>query len=274
MADMKKQAINISMRQYVDNPYRGSAFLASRKAIKQGLNVTFVKLLSRFRQQFFAVPYLYPNGDVLFHVKVPSEEYDKNKIVYDVLFRIYEDGDPSKRYSQRRVKMFSNSPSFLFTYAYVYYHSDLIINDPNFVSKLPQIAIIQPPVIRNPVESLGFEKSTYVAARYLIDGFILNEGYIKRFGIKMNPIEETRLLSAVADPQLLVQLYAHAKEIHSKTKSVKKVNVQKREAREKMRQEYIQRQKASKPKKSGFIFKRSPQSKITPKEAKRRLMND
>lgn len=270
--DMKKQPIKMSIRQYVDNPSgKGSAFLARRGAIKQGMNLTFIKLLTKYRQQFFAVPYIYPNGDILFHVKVPSEDYSNNKITYDVLFRLYADG--STRYSLRNMRVFSNSPSFLYTYAYVYYHSDLIIQEPNLVSKLPTIALTQPPVVRNPVESLGFEKSTYVAARYLLDGFVLNDSYINRFGKRMNPIEETRLLSAVANPETLVALYAHAKDLQVKNHR-KPVDQKKRADREKLRQNYIQREKANKPKKTGVIFRRSPQSKITAKQAKRSLMND
>jgi hypothetical protein len=270
--DMKNTPIKLSIRQYVDNPSgKGTAYLAKRSTIKQGMNMTFIKLLQKHRQQFFAVPYIYPNGDVLFHVKVPSEDYSNNKITYDVLFRLYK--DQGNRYSLWKMRLFSNSPGFLFTYAYVYYHSDLIINDPNFISKLPSVAISQPPVVRNPIESLGYEKSTYVAARYLLDGFILNDSYINRFGIRMNPIEEKRLLVAVADPQMLVQLYAHAKELQVK-KPRKTVNTTRQQAREKMKQQYVKKERANKPKKTGFIFKRAPQSKITPKQAKRRLMND
>jgi hypothetical protein len=100
--EKRKDPIKISIRQYVDNPYRGSAFLASRKVIKEGLNNTFIRLLQNYRSQFFAVPYRYPNGDVLFHVRVPSEDYKDNKIVYDVLFRI--EFDNTKRYSLRNMR--------------------------------------------------------------------------------------------------------------------------------------------------------------------------
>ena len=267
--EKRKDPIKMSIRQYVDNPYRGSAFLASRKVIKEGLNLTFIKLLQNYRSQFFAVPYRYPNGDVLFHVRVPSEDYKDNKIVYDVLFRI--EFDNTKRYSLRDMRLFSNSPSFLFTYSYVYYHTDMII--PEFVGKLPQIAITTPPAIRNPFETLGFEKSTYMAARYLLDGFILRDSYIERFGKIMNPIEEKRLEAVVADPVKLVEIYALAKENQAK-KSRGPVDIARRRRREELRSEYLKISKGSRPKKTGAIFRRGPQSKITAREARRRLMND
>ncbi len=267
--EKRKDPIKISIRQYVDNPYRGASFLASRKIIKEGLNRTFIKLLQNYRQQFFAVPYRYPNGDVVFHVRVPSEEYKDNKIVYDVLFRI--EFDNSKRYSLRNVKLFSNSPSFLFTYSYVYYHSDLIIDE--FVSKLPTVAITTPPAVRNPFETLGFEKSTYMAARYLLDGFILRDAYIERFGKIMNPIEAMRLQSIVADPAKLVEIYALAKENQAKDRR-KPVDQARKKRREELRQQYLKLSKETRPKKTGAIFRRGPQSKITARQARRRLMND
>ena len=49
----KKRAIQINLKQYIDNPYRGSAFLASRKVIKQGLNQTFITLLRKYRTKFY-----------------------------------------------------------------------------------------------------------------------------------------------------------------------------------------------------------------------------
>jgi hypothetical protein len=262
----RKKEVNISIRQYIDNPYRGSAFLASRKAIKAGLNKSFIELLQRHRQLFFAVPYVYSNGDVLFHVKVPSEEYKFNKIVYDVLFKI--EYDESRRYSLRDIKMFSNSPSFLFTYAYVYYHDNLVIDE--FANKIPQQALTKPPEIRNPIESLGYEKSTYIAARYLLDGHTLTDSYIQRFGIQMNPIEEVNLSQKIADPEDIIQIYALGREMQVKT-AKKDVDQARRVKREEKKRKYVEMQRANKPQSSGFLVKRKPRAKITARSAKRKL---
>jgi hypothetical protein len=264
----KKTPIKISIRQYIDNPYRGSAFLASRKAIKSGLNLTFIKLLNTYRTQFFAVPYIYINGDILFHIRVPSEDFRSNKLYYDVLFKI--ENDPTQRYSMRNVRMFSNSPSFIFTYAYVYYHDDLVIDE--FASKLPMQALTQPPVIRNPVESLGYEKTTYIAARYLLDGFCLTDAYINKFGKKMNALEERNLLIQIADPDKIVQIYALAK--HEKAKNPRKIDKARDQKRKELRQEFIQNAKRNRPKSvGGVINKKAPRAKITARKAKRNLGN-
>jgi hypothetical protein len=264
-----KTPIKISIRQYIDNPYRGSSFLASRKMIKQGLNVSFIKILQQYRSQFFAVPYVYDNGDILFHVRVPSEEHNINKLYYDVLFFI--ENDPSKRYSTRDIKIFSNSPSFVFTYAYVYYHDDLMID--KFANKLPMIALTKAPEIRNPVESLGYEKSTYIAARYLLDGFCLTDDYINKYKKKMTALEEMNLSASIGDADRIVQIYALGRELQAKNRRGK-VNQKRRTERMKMRQSFTDNAKRSKPKSQGFILKKTPRSKITARKAKRSLMNE
>jgi len=202
-------------------------------------------------------------------VRVPSEDFRSNKLFYDVLFRI--DNDPTQRYSTRNTRMFSNSPSFIFTYAYVYYHDDLIIDE--FAEKLPMTALTTPPTTRNPVEALGYEKSTYIAARYLLDGFCLTDNYINKFGKKMNALEERNLLYQIADPDKIVQIYALAK--HEKAKAPKVIDNDRDTRRQKMRQEFIENAKKNRPKPVGNILTRkAPRAKISARRAKRSLMND
>lgn len=252
------------MRQYVDNPYRGSSFLASRKTIKLGLNTAFINLLRNHRKEFYAIPYVYDNGDVLFHVKIPSEGFTDNKIRYDILYLIKFDAN--RRYSLRDVTMYSNSPSFLYTYAYVYYHESLII--PFMERKFPLIALTKRPEVRNPVESLGYEKTTYFAARYLIDGMILNDGYINKHGKRMNTLEEIRLLNTIEGTDKLVAIAAHTRELKV-TNHRKEIDYERRQKRAAIKQQYIIDEKRKKPKPK--ILARGPRSKITARTARRRL---
>lgn len=263
-------AAQVSLRSYVDNPTgKGSAYVANRSAIKQGLNLQFVKLLQNFRREFYAIPYIYQNGDVLFHVKVPSEFYKENKISYDVLF-LLQYGDGSKRRAHRNIKMFSNCPSFIFTYCYVYYKKGLIAD--KFVGKLPYEAISQPPVVRNPIESMGYEKSTYIAARYLLDGMCLTDDYINRFSKIMTPAVETELVNRLADPNLIVQIYQHAKYQQRKTHK-KPLSQEEKIRRDEQNKKYAREQAKNKPKK-GFIVHKSPRSRITAKKAIKALQNE
>ena len=266
----KNRPVEMSLRRFLDNPAGpGSAFLASRQIIKSGMNMAFIKLLQRYRNQFFAVPYIYPDGSIMFHVRVPSEDFDVNKLYYDVLIQI--ENNPDFRYALRRARFFSNSPSFVYTYAYVFYHSDLMIED--LAGKLPGQSLNQAPSIRNPVETLGYEKSIYIAARYLIDGFVLNDAYIQRFGKQINAITQNQLFAQIASAEKIVQIYALGKELQAKTRR-REVNQERRRQREKLRQEFVADARRNRPKSTGFIFRRTPRSKITPRGAVRSLTND
>jgi hypothetical protein len=75
----------------------------------------------------------------------------------------------------RDMKYFSNSPAYQFIYEYVLYHRGLI---PDSITPiLSDIAIGNKPHLRNPDETLGFEKSLYAAARVLSEGSYLTLNY-------------------------------------------------------------------------------------------------
>jgi len=264
------QPLKISLRQLVDNPSgKGSAYLAKRAMIKQGLNMTYIKILSRYRKQFFAVPYIYKDGRILFHVKVPSEMYNINKISYDVLFE-FQPTDTNVRLAMRNVKCFSNSPSFIFTYAYVFNQKQLIID--NFKKNLPNQCLTQPPVVRNPIESMGYEKSIYLASRYLIDSSALGDQYIRKFGKPGNALSEIDLSRRIADPETLIAVYQHALYLQRKSHRKPISSNEKRKRDERTRQ-FIDRQKRNVPegRKGLFGVTLAPRAKITARSAARAI---
>ena len=256
----------ITLRQYIDNPSgKGTDYLANRGAIKQALNLTFIKLLRESRKAFSATPYIYDNGDLLYHVKVPSEFYKTNGITYDVLFLLEHS---SARRALRNITIFSNCPSFVYTYCYVYNKKGLLIDD--FKDKLPDIALNTAPVIRNPIESMGYEKSTYIAARYLMDGFCLNDTYVNRYAKRMTDANQSKLEKLIADPETLVAIYQHAAYQQRKTHR-KPLDTNTKAARDAM----VQKHRAkSKKEANGRIFARPARSKITARKAKKSLLNN
>ena len=256
----------ITLRQYIDNPSgKGTAYLANRGAIKQALNLTFIKLLRESRKAFSATPYIYDNGDLLYHVKVPSEFYKTIGITYDVLFLLEHS---SARRALRNITIFSNCPSFVYTYCYVYNKKGLLIDD--FKDKLPDIALNTAPVIRNPIESMGYEKSTYIAARYLMDGFCLNDTYVNRYAKRMTDANQSKLEKLIADPETLVAIYQHAAYQQRKTHR-KPLDTNTKAARDAM----VQKHRAkSKKEANGRIFARPARSKITARKAKKSLLNN
>lgn len=268
----KYNPTRIHLRQYVSNPYKGSAFLASRAKIKDGLNMTFLKLLQNYRKEFLAVPYIYSDGTVLFHVKVPSETFKINKIAYDVLFLFSnEPSDIGKRHSLRNVTMYSNSPGFLYTYAYVYYHQHLIVDF--MADQIPMIALTQAPMVRNPVESLGYEKSTYIAARYIIDGGILNDSYIARFGKKIDYTMEQKLKNMIPSSENLVKIHQYTRRMQAKKPRIPMSAVEKETLIKSRKTQYERHVQYRKDSRVGLIIPRSARSSTSVGKMKKILAN-
>jgi len=269
---IQHQPLKISLRQLVDNPSgKGSAYLAKRAMIKQGLNITYIKILNRFRKQFYAVPYIYNDGRILMHVKVPSEIYNINKISYDVIFEF--EPDDRKRLAMRNVKCFSNSPSFIFTYAYVFNAKSILIDE--FKDVLPNQCLTQPPVIRNPIESMGYEKSIYIASRYLLDANALSDLYLHKFGKPINKTIEYQLKRKIADPSTLIAVYQHALYLNRKTHR-KELSPNERRKKDAMTRRFQEKQKQNTPegRKGIFGIRIAPRAKITARKAQRALLND
>lgn len=133
-----------------------------------------------------------PGGRIIVHVKVPSETV--NNFFYDVLLELEPD-DKSSKIEDCHVKIFSNCPSFVYTYAYIFYHLDtnpddnkpkksrsgLIIDTLRY--KVPRDRLLMPgtekkigsdvldnaPVVRNSHGIPMFDKSLYYAVFYLQD---------------------------------------------------------------------------------------------------------
>lgn len=227
MADL--QNISISVRTMVDNPSgSGSSFLASRRSIKKALDQGYSDTIHKSGRYFIAIPFMDINGVLLYRVKVPSEDYRHNKIVYDVFIQIEAERPDAKiKPSLREIRVYSNCPSFIFTYAYVFNKLDRII--PTFKDKIPQKALTDAPKIRNPVETLGFEKSIYYACRYLLDNQCLSNGYIRRFARRLDVRVEEELKRSIVDPEKIVSLCQYSRSLQIKDR--KKIDQRKRSDR-------------------------------------------
>lgn len=156
----------ITMDSYMKNPVgHGSASVARRDVIRRNLESRYLTLYRRHKKDFkVAGSYLDKDGNYLIHFKIPSEFYD---LQYDVVLRFLVD-DKSRidtTLKNYQLQLFSNSPNFVYTYAYVYNKDGNVI--PFLKNKISRIAFTQPPVVRNPNQSYGFEKSVYWAILYI-----------------------------------------------------------------------------------------------------------
>lgn len=103
-----------------------------------------------------------------FHVKIPSESQKEENVYYDVVIRFFTDKKDAMNSSHLRdyyIQFFSNSPGFIYNYAYVYRMNGFLIEflykklDPDYFDKLPEK--------RNSELKLSYDKSIYFACRFL-----------------------------------------------------------------------------------------------------------
>ena len=104
-------------------------------------------------------------------VKIPSEsntEYKSDKIFYDVIIEL---SPPNKSYLSNEsvrdydVRVYSNCPSFTYTFTYVYYKKDALIKMPK--GAYTRKALSKAPKIRNPLLLFGIEKTLWFAICYI-----------------------------------------------------------------------------------------------------------
>jgi hypothetical protein len=105
-------------------------------------------------------------------------------LFYDVVLQFTENDKGKTTISDFDMKVFSNAPNFMFTYAYVLNEDDLLID--LLKSKIDRRALTQEPDKRNPSEDLGFEKSMYFAGLYIKDARMYYISQIKKNVSKWN----------------------------------------------------------------------------------------
>lgn len=258
---------HMSIAQMIQNPTgKHSAFFASRARVKAQLDSIFIKNLRRFRREFYAVPYIdEQTHDIVFYVAVPSETFYMNKVRWDCIVEIKY--DENKTLENRDARYYTNSPSFIYTYAYVFNQQDLL---PDFIKvKMPTRCLTDPPVIKNPVESRGFDKILYQALKYLTVGGCLTDGYLDKYKQRWNSISRADLQSKCADTNTLVSIYQHAKRLESlkQNKNKKPISTEQKRGMESEMKSYDRFKKATTPNYVGHIIRRAPRSKITARKA-------
>ena len=195
---MKIEPFNIS--ELIQNPAgKGSTAFASRELIRTKVRENFYKIKDKIKMEVFKYKNTY-----LFKFKIPSESVDD--FYYDAVLLLYpENGDIQNERTIRNYKidMFSNMPSFVFTYLNTIYENDMIIDFMR--SKLPKSAMKQEAELRNPTGSFGFEKSIYYSALYIYDNHDnLNKEYLDRISEKF---DKGKFMKDIMDYDSIEKLY-------------------------------------------------------------------
>lgn len=153
----------ISFRTIINDDTLSSSLYKKGTSNIQKMKMSFIKLINNQHTWDLNI-FKDGRGNYFFHIKVPSEKV--KGLFYDVVIKSEVPSDKKRvTINNNPIKVYSNSPSFLFQYAYVCNKYGLIIDE--LIPKIGDIALSTPPKSKNPLENFGFEKSIYYACMYL-----------------------------------------------------------------------------------------------------------
>jgi len=132
-------------------------------------------------------------GSWYYHLRVPSEA-NNGRVEYDVIIRFFTDKTFVKFENHLRnyyIQFFSNSPGFIFKYAYVYNQRGYLIE--SLVNKLNPEALTQPPDKSNSTQNLSYDSTIYFACRFL-SGDKLNKN-----SMRLKKLPADKFFSGISD---------------------------------------------------------------------------
>lgn len=163
------------------NPIKGSSHMAPRNMIIKSMTSEAMNIISNGGIRLVSVSY--PKSDNLdVHLKLTSKS---NGIEYDVIIeflnirKIVGDKIINGVFKDKtEMKVFSNSPEFVFTYAYAFNKKGYIIS--RYRQLIGNKALNDAPKVKNPTSEIGMSTSIFYALKYLETiNFFGNMQYLK-----------------------------------------------------------------------------------------------
>lgn len=153
---------------YLNNPAgNGSAIIPNRELVRGDLQKRFDALYTNKQGSFDGGIYK-DEENYFIHVVVPSESVEK-QTSYDVVIKfLAPKSSPllsSTTIKEYNIQVFSNSPSFTYTYAYVFDKEGLLVEE---LRNKYRDETFDVPKTRNPYNMISYEKSIFMAIMYIL----------------------------------------------------------------------------------------------------------
>lgn len=164
--------------------------------VKNKYNQKFNNYIQKHKLIPFNSYYKKDGSQYIFHFRITSDS-DEN-VIYDVVLEFIapnKDVQEEENLNNYIVKIFSNSPGFIFQFAYVYNKRKLIACDLN--DKLGETALSTPPSKSNPNNAVGYDYTVYFALYYLsIHNFYMAKKQIMGTGEEIHRFDPDVILNA------------------------------------------------------------------------------
>ena len=170
----------MNLQQYLTNPAgKGAAFANIPQQIKD-LSEQYKTLEPKMQHKIYTY-----RKHVIYHVIVPTKD-PKSDNTYDVIIEVPLEAVPKEEVNIDNVDftVFSNCPSFIFTYAHIFFAKKMLCNwlkekyNPEVKKNFPNT--------RNQYGVIGVERSLYLALRYIKLKGLDNLSVIQTTATKVN----------------------------------------------------------------------------------------
>lgn len=183
--------------QYIENPLgKKNAVFGNRDMYKAMYTEKFGNINLREAGNIKYTLFQDKKNDVYYcHIAIPSEVVPK--FYYDTVIRFYTNDNGLRTGGSLTgydVQFYSNDPSFVFTYMYVFQKNGMLVED--LKEKSPKMALKRKPDEKNPYMIPGYVKSIYFAYILMkMKGLFLKSSYTA-YAV---PYDKKKLLSMVTD---------------------------------------------------------------------------
>lgn len=222
--------MEFTLRSYLGNPYgKGNSTVPNFSSIRE----IYLNKLYQIESSIVVKWYQYKEKSYICHLLIPSESV--KGVHYDVVFEFEFPSNDTMHHNMLDLplKVFSNAPSFSYTYAHVFLKEKLLCEW--LKNKYGKIIRQNTAMIRNSSNVIGLEKSLFISALFLSMKGRSEFSYVNSIAEKISStnIVETKVLSQDSvenkyrdiKKQLRIQKEMekkHAKEIKKDHPSIRK----------------------------------------------------
>lgn len=169
----------LTLESYVTDPSQMTGAIMNMSLVRKAMQDKYKEAILKHKK--FDTTVYYNEHKMYITVDIPSDSY---KLSYQVMIEM-QYNDKKDYIDDKDIRIFSNCPSFVYTYAYVYNLSGHII--PELKEKYSKEVLTQQPIQKNYFKIMSFEKSLFFAFTYLLENFktiddlLRNAKHLKRY---------------------------------------------------------------------------------------------
>lgn len=197
----------MNLRSFLDNPVGKGDASINNKLIMGVLSQKYDNLINKKDKKIEMTVFKNAASDTYWFWFIITTETNRTN-TYDVVIKLSDkDGSHKKDLSVSNydAQFFANTPSFAYTYAYVYNKNGIMI--PELSKKLGGSFIADSPNVRNRQEVIMYDKYIYFATRYLLDSKQMNRA---RLEVIARPFNEKYLFSKIRTLDTIMDEYKEA----------------------------------------------------------------